>query len=44
MTSQVRKRQLAWQARNGSTQETRRAAVSELRRIGAHERRLRGGA
>lgn len=43
MTSDARKKQLAWQARNGNTQETRRAAVSELRRIGEHERRLRGG-
>lgn len=43
MTSKARKRQLAWQASNGSTQETRRAAVKELRRIGTHERRLRSG-
>lgn len=43
MTSKARKQQLAWQARNGSTQEIRRAAVKELRRIGEHERRLGGG-
>ena len=44
MTSNARKKQLRGQASNGSTQETRRAAVRELRRIGEHERRLRGGA
>lgn len=44
MTSQARKRQLAWQARHGTTQETRRAATEELRRIGEHERRLRSDA
>lgn len=44
MTSKARKRQLAWLASNGSTQEKRREAVRELRRIGTQERRLRGGA
>ena len=40
-TSQFRKKQLSQQARNGSTQEIRAAAVRELHRIGEHERRLR---
>lgn len=44
MTSQARKRQLAWQARNGTDQAKRREAVSELRRIAEHERRIRAGA
>jgi hypothetical protein len=44
VTSKARKDQLAWQARNGSSQDRRREAVRELRRIGEHERRLRGGA
>lgn len=43
MTSTARKKQLSWQARNGSDQAKRRAASQELRRIGEHERRLRGG-
>ena len=43
MTSNARKRQLAWQVRNGSDSERRRGAVKELHRIGALERRLRGG-
>ena len=43
MTSNIRKKQLSWQARNGANPETRRAAVQELCRIGAHERRLRSG-
>lgn len=43
MTSQARKKQLAWQASNGSDPAKRRAAVQELHRIGAHERRLRSG-
>jgi hypothetical protein len=43
VTSNARKKQLSWQATNGSAPEKRREAVKELRRIGAHERRLRGG-
>lgn len=43
MTSQARKKQLAWQATNGSDENKRRAAVQELYRIGAQERRLRAG-
>ena len=43
MTSQARKKQLSWQARNGSDPAKRHAAVQELSRIGEHERRLRGG-
>lgn len=43
MTSNARKKQLSWQARNGSDPEKQRAAVRELCRIRAHERRLRGG-
>jgi hypothetical protein len=44
VTSNARKKQLSWQARNGSDPAKRRAAVQELSRIRAHERRLRSGA
>lgn len=43
MTSNARKKQLAWQVSNGSDEKKRRAAAQELRRIGEHERRLKGG-
>ncbi|MFG2245517.1 hypothetical protein [Spirillospora sp. NPDC048823] len=43
MTSKARKKQLAWQARNGHSHQSRLAAARELARIGEQERRVRGG-
>lgn len=41
MTSKARKKQLAWQVRNGHSHQSRLAAVRELARIGEQERRVR---
>ncbi|WP_433474955.1 hypothetical protein ACQPZP_40810 [Spirillospora sp. CA-142024] len=43
MTSKARKKQLAWQVRNGHSHQSRLAAARELARIGEQERRMRGG-
>ncbi|CNE77881.1 Uncharacterised protein [Mycobacterium tuberculosis] len=41
MTSKARKKQLAWQARNGHSHQSRLAAARELARIGERERCLK---